>query len=312
MKVKRNLTSGILLIIATIIMTTDSVVKKGGPSRLKKAKDSIMQLFTISPKMYNKWQSSNFNNDYNRLLDLLSNEADLIKIGAFKKLNRMFNSATNNEVKKKLVLAKLQATVELVRYYGAVGNWPMTKYTFGQGLFIAHECARLQKDNAGECLKKKTQLYIAAILCNGREINRIARFYLNKSAKDTNKYLGKGDITLHFLDIKMSCEVKLSQENRNIIIKTAKKMYMGGYSNYDCVRALIPFESHIKEIDSYPGEYHYLIARAYVQQGNNELALDHLRKARQAPVVDAKTRETNKKVQAFYEKTYTRMNANVR
>jgi len=81
------------------------------------------------------------------------------------------------------------------------------------------------------------------------------------------------------------------QDNKNIFIKTAMKLYMGSSNkdkNYNCVKELLPFENDVKEIDSYPGEIHYLIAKAYGYQNNYPLALDHLRKARKAEVVDAK------------------------
>lgn len=81
------------------------------------------------------------------------------------------------------------------------------------------------------------------------------------------------------------------QDNKNIFIKTAMKLYMGSSNkdkNYNCVNELLPFENDVKEIDSYPGEIQYLIAKAYGYQNNYPLALEHLRKARKAEVVDAK------------------------
>lgn len=66
---------------------------------------------------------------------------------------------------------------------------------------------------------------------------------------------------------------------------------MGGSEkdkNYNRVNELIPLEEHIKEIDSYAGEYHFLIAREYGHQNNYPLAIDHLRKASIAEVVDSK------------------------
>ncbi|CAI6347591.1 unnamed protein product [Macrosiphum euphorbiae] len=61
MKVKRNFTSGVLLIIATSIMiTTDCVNKRGGgPSRSRRAKNSIVSVLTMSPKTFLNWRISN-------------------------------------------------------------------------------------------------------------------------------------------------------------------------------------------------------------------------------------------------------------
>jgi len=40
------------------------------------------------------------------------------------------------EGKKKLILAKLQGTIELVKYYGTTWNCPKSKWTLAQGKFI--------------------------------------------------------------------------------------------------------------------------------------------------------------------------------
>jgi len=81
------------------------------------------------------------------------------------------------------------------------------------------------------------------------------------------------------------------QENKNILLKTTLKLIVGGTrkdKDYNCVTELKPFEKHIKEVGSYPGEYYYLLARAYAHQGNKVEALENLRIARDAEVVDQK------------------------
>jgi len=82
------------------------------------------------------------------------------------------------------------------------------------GLFIAHECVRLNKEDPGECFKKKSQLYIDAIMCYKTDINRIARHYLDISIKQSEQFYGKQDRTLKFIDVKLSCEVN----NKPIIL----------------------------------------------------------------------------------------------
>jgi len=42
-------------------------------------------------------------------------------------------------IKKKYILAKLQATVELIRYYGVAYICPMVKFTFAQGKFTSSQ-----------------------------------------------------------------------------------------------------------------------------------------------------------------------------
>ncbi|XP_022183484.1 uncharacterized protein LOC111043016 [Myzus persicae] len=281
----------------------------------------------MTPAVYKNFQSSslarNFNkviglapfvkeDEFKKLEDLILHEADLIKIGAFRQLNKMSNIATTDDKKKKFILAKLRATIELIKYYGVVWNCPMVKFTFVQGLYYAHGCQKLFKENPGQCLEKKMQLYTAFIFSHKIEVNRLTRLFLNKTSKEVERHMGKENKTLKYTDIKIACEVKLAQENKNILLKTAMKMFMGSSKNYDCATELLPFENDLTEIGSYSGEFHYLVARAYGHQKNYKLAVDHLRKARQTPVFDSKTRETNKKVQAYYEKMYTRLNANVK
>lgn len=83
--------------------------------------------------------------------------------------------------------------------------------------------------------------------------------------------------------------MKFSQDDKNIFLRTAMKLYMGtSNKSLNCVNELLSFENDVKEIDSYPGEIHYLIAKAYGYQKNYPLAIDHLHKARKAEVVDAK------------------------
>lgn len=86
-------------------------------------------------------------------------------------------------------------------------------------------------------------------------------------------------------------QIKFSQDNKNIFLRTALKLYMGTSKkdkNFNCVKELLSFQDDLEEIDSYPSEIHYLLARAYGLQNKNSLALDHLRKARKETVVDSK------------------------
>ncbi|KAL4096483.1 hypothetical protein QTP88_021429 [Uroleucon formosanum] len=327
MKVKRNCTTGILLIIGTLMTNTDSVLPKnrgGRLGRISKAKESITSFFTMSPQTYQNWKTStlarSFNkavgfapivkeNDVDKLLDLLANEADLIKLGVYRKLSKLYSSATTWESKKKLILAKIQATIELVKYYGVSRNCPKAKLIAAQGMYYVHICKKLfGEEKQGECLKKQIQLYTAFVFAFRIEINRFLRFFLNRTKRKVDKYL-PDDKAIKFLDTKVACELKFLQDNKNIFLRTAMKLYMSTSkrNRFNCVKELLSFQDNLKEIDSYPSEIHYLLARAYGLQNNNALALDHLRKARNEKVVDSKTRKTNIKVQAYYEKIYTRV-----
>jgi len=66
---------------------------------------------------------------------------------------------------------------------------------------------------------------------------------------------------------------------------------MGGTKKnkaFNCVTELKPFEKHLKEVGSYTGEYHYLLAKAYAHQNDDLSALKHLRIALKAHVLDTK------------------------
>lgn len=81
------------------------------------------------------------------------------------------------------------------------------------------------------------------------------------------------------------------QENKPILIKLAMKLCMGGTKKnkaFNCVTELKPFEKHLKEVGSYTGEYHYLLAKAYAHQDDDLSALEHLRIALEAHVLDTK------------------------
>uniref|UniRef100_A0A2S2P7K2 Uncharacterized protein n=2 Tax=Schizaphis graminum TaxID=13262 RepID=A0A2S2P7K2_SCHGA len=133
------------------------------------------------------------------------------------------------------------------------------------------------------------------------------RYWLKKTIKEAEKYLGE-DKTIKFIDTRIACEIKLMQENKNILLKTALKLYTGSTKKgQDCVAELKPFEHHIREVGSFHAEYYYLLARAYAHQGNNEETLKYLHTARRGAVLDSKTRYVNKKVQEYYEKIYIRM-----
>uniref|UniRef100_A0A2S2P5L5 Uncharacterized protein n=1 Tax=Schizaphis graminum TaxID=13262 RepID=A0A2S2P5L5_SCHGA len=288
-------------------------------------KNVIIGTLKMNGKTFRNWKTSsitrNFNkvigfvpiikeNDIHKLLELVLNEADLIKIGALKKLSTLSYRNLSEKNKKDLIIAKLQATIELIKYYSVIYNWPKVNITFYQGLFYVYCCQKIYKDNPGECLKRKTQLLESFIFRHKIEINREMRRWLTKTSKEAEKYL-KDDKTLQFINTKITCKIKLMQENKNILLKSAMKFYMGGTKKdktYNCVTELKVFEKDIKEIGSYPGEYHYLLAKAYGHQGDDESALKHLRIARKAEVVDTKTRNINKKVQEYYEKIYARVN----
>ncbi|XP_060834148.1 uncharacterized protein LOC132917427 isoform X2 [Rhopalosiphum padi] len=296
MKVNQHFNVSILLIIITVLTTAYSIKQNGSIAR------NFNKVIGFVPIIKE--------NDIHKLLELVLNEADLIKIEALKKLCKLSYRNLSEKSKKDLINAKLQATIELIKYYSVIYNWPKVNITFHQGLFYAYCCQKIYNDNPGECFKRKTQLLESFIFRHKIEINRGMRRWLNKTSKEAEKYL-KDDKTLQFIKTKIACKIKLMQENKNKLAKAAMKFYMGGTNKdktYNCVTDLKVFEKDIKEIGSYPGEYHYLLAKAYESQGDDESALKHLRIARKAEVVDTKTRNINKKVQDYYEKIYTRVN----
>jgi len=50
-------------------------------------------------------------------------------------------------------------------------------------------------------------LYTAFIFSHKIEVNRITRFFLNKTTKEAKTHLSKDDKTLKFIDAKIACEV---------------------------------------------------------------------------------------------------------
>ncbi|XP_050057559.1 uncharacterized protein LOC114124271 isoform X2 [Aphis gossypii] len=300
------------------LRTADFIKKNGYGGVIKKygyTRKAIKNAINTDGCIYRNWKKIigfapivKDLNDIHKLLDLVLNEADLIKIGAFRKLNMLPFSALNEEGKKDLISAKIQATTELIKYSSVKLNWPKVNIIFQQGLFYAYWCGKIFKDSPGECFKRKTQLLETFIFRHKFEINRGMRRWLVKTSKEAENYL-ENDKTLQFINTKIACKIKLLQENKPILIKLAMKLCMGGTKKnkaFNCVTELKPFEKHLKEVGSYTGEYHYLLAKAYAHQDDDLSALEHLRIALEAHVLDTKTRNINKKVQHYYEKIYIR------
>ncbi|XP_022183490.1 uncharacterized protein LOC111043020 [Myzus persicae] len=326
MKVKRNFICGILLIIATI-MTSVCAVR--GKNRLSNAKTYLMSIFTMSPNTVKNWKSSSFARNFNKaigfapivkedkiegLLTLIAKEPDLIKIGAFRKLNKLDSSATTVDSKKILILAKIQGTIELIKYYGVAYNCPKVKFTFAQGLYYVYVCKKLHGENSGDCLRKKVQLIAAFMFSHKVEVNRFVRFFLNRTKKQAENLI-PGDRTIKFIDTKIACEIKFAQDNKNGLLRAAMQLYMGTSrkdKNFNCVTELKQFEGELANIDSFAAEFHYLVAKAYGSQNNFASAMEHLIKVREEDVVDSKTREINRKAQLYYEKMYTRFNGSTK
>ncbi|KAE9534311.1 hypothetical protein AGLY_008401 [Aphis glycines] len=323
MKARRYFT--ILLIISIILTTANCADKKGQSWSSKLAKLSKLSigrlLNTKNGNYFNNWDSSSFarnffkvvgyaptikENDTEKLEKMLLNEADLIKISAFNTINKLSKNSTAN--KKKFILLKLEGTIELIKYYGVVYNYPMVKITFAQGLNYVYQCRKLYEKNLGECLLKKIRLIESFIFSSKIEENRLMMYWFNKTKKEAEKYI-KDDQKqiLKFVDVRIACEAKLTQGNNNKLLNAGLKTLINMGRVTDCINELKKYENAIETVGSFPAEYRYLLARAYFHVRKEQEAIKQLLLARKEVVKDSKTRYVNKKVQQYFEKQFTRL-----
>ncbi|XP_025195458.1 uncharacterized protein LOC112594720 [Melanaphis sacchari] len=325
MKVKRHFTSIILLIISAIIMATG--VFSQGNSMLPSL-DDVSKLFnTLAGNSFKNWNTGPVGRNFYKvvgfapaikdnvsvpdLLKFMSDDADLVKIAAFNRINKMFDKSKSFEDKKELILAKIQGTIELIKYYGLKYNCPKVKFTLAQGLYYVHICHQYHKKDPGDCFKKKAMLFEAFIFTHKTEDTRLMRYWIKKTMNNAKTHLkNKDDDTIEFIETRIACELKLLHESKNIFLKAALKLYTGSNKIKDCATKLKKFESKIKQVGSFPGEYHYLLARAYSHQKKYKEAFEHLKEARTSKVLDSKTRYANKKAHDYYEKLFIRLYTN--
>lgn len=247
-------------------------------------------------------------NDTQKLEKILHEEADLIKISAFNRINQLSNGPNANQ--KKFILLKLEGIIELIKYYGVAYNCPMVKFTFAQGLYYVYRCRQIHGKDRGDCLLKYVRLLESFIFSHKVEENRIMRYWFKKTKEEAEIYF-KNDPRIQYVDARIACEIKLTQENKNIFLKAALKLIMGDSKHIpDCVSELNKYENQIEIVGSFPAEYRYLLARAYSHAGKEEETLKNLLLARDEVVKDSKTRHVNNKVQQYLEKQYTRFSGN--
>lgn len=89
-------------------------------------------------------------------------------------------------------------------------------------------------------------------------------------------------------------------ENKHEYVKKVMELYMGGTKTeigFDCITELEKYQNDLYEVGSFPGEYHYLLSRAYESKGDVDKALDHAFAARKGHVIDQKVIIINKLLQ---------------
>ncbi|XP_027838687.2 uncharacterized protein LOC114120835 [Aphis gossypii] len=320
MKARRYFT--ILLIISIILTTANCADKKGKSwnSKLLSKLNIGKLLNTKNGNYFKDWDSSSFSrnffkaigyaptikeNNTEELERMLLNEADLIKISAFNRINQLSKTTAN---KKNLILLKLEGTIELIKYYGVAYNCPMVKITFAQGLYYVYRCRILHGKDLGECLLKKIRLIEAFIFSSKIQQNRLMRYWFRKTKEEAAKHIKDNqNLILKFVDTRIACEAKLGQENKNTLLKAGLRLFTGSGKITDCVSELKKYENAIETVGSFPAEYRYLLARAYSHVNRGQDAIDQLLLAREKLVKDSKTRYANKKVQQYFEKQFTRL-----
>ncbi|VVC24638.1 Tetratricopeptide-like helical domain [Cinara cedri] len=297
MEIKSGLyIAGILFALAVILTSTDckNERKTGAAARL------FNKVIGFTPKLKEY--------DITKLLDLILNDADLVKMAAYNKLFYLYKkqaNTTSDETKKLIAVAMIRSTTELIKYYSVVFNYIKVKIALADGLEYAKKCSKIKNAEA-ECNKWKTMLIEAYVYRHKFAIDRISvqKF---KEAYARAKKTNPDDKMINFLGTKVSCEVKLMEGNKKNALRNLD-MWFKGINNsdqkFDCITELLKYENEIEIVGSYPGEYYYLLGRAYAKQKNNQKALECLVKARQGPIVCQKTRSKNKKVQELYEKLY--------
>ncbi|KAF0771521.1 Uncharacterized protein FWK35_00000296, partial [Aphis craccivora] len=162
--------------------------------------ENILALSTNNNKYTDE---SRKEDDPQELEKILHNEADLIKISAFKRINQLSNGSYNNQ--KKFILLKLEGTIELIKYYGVSYNCPMVKFTFAQGLYYVHRCQKIYGKDRGNCLLMKIRLLESFIFSHKVEENRIMRYWFKKTKEEAEIYF-KNDPRIQFVEARIACE----------------------------------------------------------------------------------------------------------
>jgi len=76
------------------------------------------------------------------------------------------------------------------------------------------------------------QLYTAFIFSHKIEVNRVTRFFLNKTTKEAEKYLSKNDRTLKFINAKITCEVNNKLTISNYSIQIIDRLRFRAFNGY--------------------------------------------------------------------------------
>ncbi|VVC24640.1 Hypothetical protein CINCED_3A010195 [Cinara cedri] len=312
--------SGVFLILATILGSIECHEKDKEPGAADKLKGTNKNNFLYRENTIAKLRTNKFARLFNKVIGftpklkennplelytLVLYDADLIKMAAYKTLIYLFKKSKTDEEKKELIIPIIHSATELVKYYSVVLNCPKIKLTFYEGLSYTRKCFKYYPDEKdGTCFKYKALLLESFFFSHKVEINRIMRKWLVNTYKKAIALMPK-DKMLAFLAAKLGCEFKLQTENKNFFMRKIKELYMGPVvENYNCKQELLAIKGGVKDLGTYEGEYYYLLAKALVNEGFYNEAIVALINARNGPVVDAKTRHTNKKVQEYLEKIY--------
>ncbi|VVC24639.1 Tetratricopeptide-like helical domain [Cinara cedri] len=199
----------------------------------------------------------------------------------------------------------IRSVTELIKYYKVLFNYIKVKQALVDGLRYSNKCLKIP-DAKNECYKWKALLLETYVFRHKFILTRFTRMWFNGAYARAHEVI-PDDKMLKFTETKVACEIKLMVENKNgftrnlsIIVKGITK----SERNFDCIKELLKYEQEIENVGSYPGEYYYLLGRAYAKQGDNQKAIECLAKARLGPIVCQKTRHKNKNIQELYEKLY--------
>ncbi|VVC24637.1 Tetratricopeptide-like helical domain [Cinara cedri] len=324
MRISLRSTVVVLLIFTTILTIVECIrpfgPKKDGtpqnPSNRTSIKDKIKSngLVKFITKHVGGSSGKLTEDNVDKLVKLVLNDADLIKLAAYKKLVFLYKNAKSDEDRKPLIYGIIKSATELIYYYFAENKGSKAKTIFKEGQSYANKCIQITNEK-GPCLKWKA-LLDASLFFNlmkekdtslKKEFTRVANSY-----KSAVEHL-PNDKMLVNMSKRIGCEFKIMEKTRPKFIdkiksvNTLNSVTLFGGPGFDCLSTLLQLKGSINDEESgiYPLDYFHLIGRVYENQGEWQKAMEKLLEGRYyAPMLNQRARFVNKKMQDDYEKIY--------
>jgi len=147
--------------------------------------------------------------DLEKLLYIVKNEADLMKLSAYNSIYSMYKKAIKED-EPKLLDALLQAIREIVKYYLVTFNIHNAEIAFAEGFYYVHKCFKLNAENEEMkylCHKRKVLLKETILIDKTLGFSYIVKKCFDKAYEKAFKY-NKNDIELQYTDTKIKFTIK--------------------------------------------------------------------------------------------------------